>query len=632
MDEKPKSIWKKSWTGWGWLWAWLSAWLILLAAIFIVLLIVVQFIPDGPKHFFSMLPGVGIYSLVVSTGAIGLLAFTKGFVYCCRHFKRFLFGLACFATLIALFYAEEDWRGWHAWNQYKHQWEAKGEKFDWQSIVPQPVPDDQNFAFSPVWIAEVRETFLNTPKRAEAWYGNQIYSEEVSKLLPLMPVSESGLTGTNWYSQSDHHLPNMPEGSGSWAAAHATDLKPWQSYYREVEKTYPAAGIPVAPQPQSSAADVLLALSKFDPVIEQLRQDSARPYSRFPIGYDDENKAMILLPHLAAVKQFSLVLRLRAIAELQNGETEKSFDDVKLSLRLIDSVRTEPSSISQLVRIAILQIVLQPVYEGLAEQKWSEAQLAALDAELAKLDFLTDYESTIRGERALEIANIEFLRHPPRNPGFHRPRLYFLVPFFSLVREQLSDMSEEGGGNSQMDFQMLALGFGPSGWLVQNELRIAQFDTKWYLPIVDEKTQTISPDKARATDNALDQEIRHRTPENLLERLFIGFFGGTANKFACAQSSVDLARTAIALERYRLAHGGYPESLDALAPQFMEKIPHDVIGGRPLHYHLTDDGQFILYSVGWNERDDGGVVVFTKGSTQAVNRDEGDWVWRYPQK
>ena len=51
-----------------------------------------------------------------------------------------------------------------------------------------------------------------------------------------------------------------------------TDLKPWQAYYRGLEKTNPAVEIPIAPQPQSPAADVLLALSKFDPVIEQLRQ------------------------------------------------------------------------------------------------------------------------------------------------------------------------------------------------------------------------------------------------------------------------------------------------------------------------------------------------------------------------
>ena len=83
-------------------------------------------------------------------------------------------------------------------------------------------------------------------------------------------------------------------------------------------------------------------------------------------------------------------------------------------------------------------------------------------------------------------------------------------------------------------------------------------------------------------------------------------------RFAYGQESVDLARVAIALERYRLAHGEFPESLDALAPQFMEKIPHDIINAQPLHYRRTADGQFVLYSVGWNETDDGGIIVFKK--------------------
>ena len=91
---------------------------------------------------------------------------------------------------------------------------------------------------------------------------------------------------------------------------------------------------------------------------------------------------------------------------------------------------------------------------------------------------------------------------------------------------------------------------------------------------------------------------------------------------------MDLARVAIALERYRLARGEYPESLDVLTPQFMKQIPHDIINGQPLHYRRTADGQFVLYSVGWNETDDGGVVVLNKGSSSRVDINQGDWVWR----
>jgi hypothetical protein len=77
-----------------------------------------------------------------------------------------------------------------------------------------------------------------------------------------------------------------------------------------------------------------------------------------------------------------------------------------------------------------------------------------------------------------------------------------------------------------------------------------------------------------------------------------------------------------------------------LAPQLITKLPHDIIGGQPsqgsgpasqpLHYRRTADGQFVLYSVGWNETDDNGEVGL-KGDG-SVDRDTGDWVWRYPAK
>ena len=38
-----------------------------------------------------------------------------------RHFRRILFVLACFIALVILFYVEEDFRGWHAWHQFKQQ-------------------------------------------------------------------------------------------------------------------------------------------------------------------------------------------------------------------------------------------------------------------------------------------------------------------------------------------------------------------------------------------------------------------------------------------------------------------------------------------------------------------------------
>ena len=166
----------------------------------------------------------------------------------------------------------------------------------------------------------------------------------------------------------------------------------------------------------------------------------------------------------------------------------------------------------------------------------------------------------------------------------------------------------------------------PSGWFYQNELRSSQFILEQFLPIGDVRQQTISPTLVKQAEESL--RAMRLTPYSILCKIFLPGLANSPRRFAWAQAAVNLARTASALERYRLAHGKYPEALDALAPQFIAEVPHDPIGAQPLHYRPTEDGQFVLYSVGWNEKDDGGIVSLTKGGS--VDLDKGDWAWRYP--
>ena len=279
-------------------------------------------------------------------------------------------------------------------------------------------------------------------------------------------------------------------------------------------------------------------------------------------------------------------------------------------LRVTESVHTEPTMISQLVRMAMLQILLQPVWEGLANHQWTDGELAALDAELGKLDFLADYHFSMRVERTFAVGIIDYVR---------RSR--------TEIENETSDFNDdERAFDSSFKFQMHLARFGPGGWFEQNKVACCRMNFDVLVPIVNRETRVVSPIAAAHTTNAW-KEVR-LTPCNWLTRLFLPALGNASPRFARAQASTDMARIACALERYRLAHGNFPETLDALTPQFMEKIPHDVIGGKPLHYRRTSDGQFLLYSVGWNETDDGGKVgLAEKGN---VDWKQGDWVWRYP--
>ena len=61
-----------------------------------------------------------------------------------------------------------------------------------------------------------------------------------------------------------------------------------------------------------------------------------------------------------------------------------------------------------------LKSCIQPVWEGLAEHKWSDAQLVELDRELARLDFLTDYKLAMHSELVLaKCGGFDHLRRHP---------------------------------------------------------------------------------------------------------------------------------------------------------------------------------------------------------------------------
>ncbi len=594
MNDKPKSFWKKSWKGSRLFLIWLALVITIMVSFSISILLIGKPFTEPSDFGVVLIDGVVGVSIV-----FGLWLFIR-WLCCWRNFKRFLFGCACLATLIALFYAEEDWRGKHDWEKYKHQWEAKGEKFNFADFVPPPVPDDQNFAMAPIFDAtrnlasrKWRNEHRNQhPVNGQSWDTNLVDPLQME-------------TSVYIYNHGDQPT----NGYGYWAKGTITDLSSWQNYYRQLASK--SNEFPTLPQPQTPAQDVLLALSKYDPAIEELRQASQRPDSRFPLDYDDENPAEILLPHLAALKRCSQVLQLRAIAELQNGESEKALADIKLNFRLIDSVHSEPFIITHLVRRAILQITLQPVWEGLAEHKWSDAQLAELDSELSKLDFLADYEFSVRSERAAHIKIVDWMEQK-------RSRFWEL---FNMIDNDYKGTMKHFGLSVEIYLM-------PKGWYYQSEIVLSKAQQQWVLPMVDDAQQTVSPQAAResvATVGSL-----RPTGVNLFARLLLPELGNYAEKVANGQTVANEARIAIALERYRLAHGRYPDSLDALVPQFMEKIPHDIIGGQPLHYRLTEDGLFVLYSVGWNERDDGGTVGFKTDGT--VDMNTGDWVWRYPAR
>ena len=539
-----------------------------------------------------------------------------------RMIRRYLYGVAGLAVLIALFYAEEDWRGKQDWELFKRAAEAKGERFDFSSFIPPPVPDDQNFAFTPI--------VSNSCVRVH---------QPNTNVLNLLDIRLNAHTDWKPWPTNDFQ--------GNWQCGMEVDLEAFQTYYRTPVNPYwrtnrnssarpnrynsgdrrfveryattpvntnadPSVTneFPVAPQPQSPAADVLLAWSKYDSAIEELRQASRLPYSRFPFNYDPEAPDNFSGVSLAPLSACGQLLRLRAVAELQNGQNGKALDDVRLMLYLAKCHRGHWLSMGE------LDSTLQPLWQGLADHHWTDAQLAVIGEELAKFDFLSEYQTLVRSQCAWAIKKVDF--------GERRRSPDFWAAFYS-------GSGQYGNAHWGQILDAGELYLMPKGWFYQTDLAVAQWCQKSLLTDAEVGRRILSVEVAGRCDEGAKNNYQHRWPCNFLASRWFDNFAWYAEKTAFTQSSLDLARVACALERHRLAQGEYPVTLEALAPWFRDKLPHDIINGQPLHYRRTDDGRFLLYSVGWNGTDDGGIVVRQKNHLRAtLDMDKGDWVWPNP--
>jgi hypothetical protein len=156
MNDKPHSIWTKSWTGPR------VTLVVLLILALIALSAAIMLAANAvygepiwqrvPLRKFSLFGLVGVTSLVTIVLLFALLipSSLRQRLFNLQMAGRCLFFFACLSTLIALFYAAENWRGRRAWDHYVRQQAAKGEEMDLAALIPPTIPDDKNFALCPL--------------------------------------------------------------------------------------------------------------------------------------------------------------------------------------------------------------------------------------------------------------------------------------------------------------------------------------------------------------------------------------------------------------------------------------------------------------------------------------------------
>lgn len=462
-------------------------------------------------------------------------------------YLRFLMGLAFVLTLIVglilLTATFEGWRGTRKWQKLKSELEAQGENFSLHAFQAPPVPPEKNFAAHPLI--------------ASLFSSNRQPMEARNDLLPKAALED-------WEHDKSGNGPGRKRNETR------TSLKLWSDYYRG------HARFPQADSNASPAEVVRTALAKYDAEIKELLQAmQERPQCHFPLDY--QQGITMLLPHLASYKGLVLVIQLRAMADLHLGHTDKAFEELRLGCLLNDSLAQDPLLICLLVQIANDQMLREAIREGICLHRWNDQQLTWWVEYLAKRDYLSAYQTSMRAERNFGVYTIE-----------------------QLCRGQIKEvMGEEAGATGEFTLRVL-----PRGFFYHNLYYLVKMHHDFTIPAVDPQTRRVDKDIALNFDRAMSQT--GNSPYRVFSRLLMPALNKAIIHAARWQTQGDALMMACAAERHRLAKGAWPRSIAELVPDYLPFEPKDALNGSPFVYKIISPDSIHVYTFGWDEKDDQG--------------------------
>ncbi len=567
------------------------------------------------------------------------------------RFLRYGFvGLGLCVTLAAFYYTEELWRGKRAWDNCKRTMEGQGVDLNWADYVPAPVPADENFFAVPEmqqWFVGRGPTELSKKTPTDVnWWTNRMVVAKLSVGQPGSPAP-NGYAVLRWNASSARgeaarlltnavgptaNAPRSPFDVG-FMIRRLEEIRPARIFLqcetapteKELKEFLPdsilvhAHDIPEKEalkfEPAGSGAydvtlpvlettDDYLSLTRpLEPQFAVIRHAMQRPSARMEGNYTVPNE--IPIPNFVTVRAVAQTLASRAQCDFLLGQPEEALRDLTLLHDMCPPIMEENKPmtlIGSMINVAVNALYADTIADGIQFHAWREPQLVVLEEQLKQVKLLGPIKQSFKMETV------------------------FLGDYLPNVSvEQLADLihertTREPANSWEHQKNLMLARLVPRGWIYQNAVASINLRPN-VIAAVDPANEIIFTDKIAAFQQSKNALLSRWSPDTFLGDPMAPNFTKACQKTARSQTKVNQAIIGCALERYHLAHGQYPETLAALIPQYIDTLPHDVIGGGQLHYRCCADGTFLLYSIGWDARDHGGV----RGKSDT----DGDWVWPY---
>lgn len=310
-----------------------------------------------------------------------------------------------------------------------------------------------------------------------------------------------------------------------------------------------------------------------------LERAAAKPNCRYDIDYT--KGVEILLPHLAPARQLTRMLCAMARLQAGDGNVAGAWRTQLTSLRLANGLKGEPVLISQLVRAAQLNLIVQSI-QAIAVTLPSDAQYAEIQELLKESEGVAPLVRAIDGDRLL-----------------------FAEWAYSLPRAEFGRRVIEFEGGRQR-YVLLGALYSP----------FMPADHAAYLRIMDAYARNAAASYALGDTRLADTLVSTIPWYGVMTRTLAPALGRLKVRYLTMVARARLTRAGLAVLRHRRATGAYPTDLKGVGPD--DAV--DPFSEQPLRYRALPAG-FVLYSVGENQIDDNG--------TESKEDGAGDIVWRH---
>jgi hypothetical protein len=316
---------------------------------------------------------------------------------------------------------------------------------------------------------------------------------------------------------------------------------------------------------------------------------------RYAIQVTPDYISTILEP-LHRCRGVMLMLESDAQLRAEDEDAAGALESCRALLVAARSIGDEPYLIAMLVRVAGQQLMVNALERTLAQsEKPPAGELQAMQELLAREIDVPILFNAIRGERG----------------GYDK-----LIDTLASQKMKLSTLRglvRPGPGNTVEDWLLdLFPGAVTSGRA--EHLRLMNRAVEGArLPIHEQKDAFDKVDKAT------------RETSSILVRLVMPAVTKVSEANRRSQANLRSAMVALAVERYRLEHDRWPDTLaDVVKAGLLDAVPLDPINGQPLLYRRLADG-VAIHSVGFDGIDDGG--KFNRANPREPGFDLGVRLW-----